>query len=239
MDNQDSTAADVALAAQPGLFGEAPDFTPSRAARVASTAPAGKPRLQRADGAQAAFRTVRLDDWLPEDHPARLVWAFVEPLDVDPLLDPIRATEHRPGQPHIDPRLLLALWLLATIEGVGSARRLAQRADKHLAYLWLLGGVTVNYHTLSTFRVAHGAFLDQLLTDSLASLLAEGRITLQRTAQDGMRVRANAGTSSFRSRERLLQFQAEAGEHVRELKGGTASGSHKSFENSRFASRTF
>lgn len=217
MEKHIPSSTDVSLATQPVLFGEPQDCTPS-AAPAAPKPAAGKPRLQRANREQPEFCTLRLDEWLPEDHVARVVWDFVEHLDIDPLLAQIRATEHRAGQPHIDPRLLLAVWLLATIEGIGSARRLNKQCERDLAYLWLLGGVTVNYHTLSTFRVAQGEFLDKVLTDSLASLLAEGLITLERTAQDGMRVRASAGTSSFRSRERLQQFQAEASAHVRELK---------------------
>ena len=217
MDKQHTTTDDSPTA-QPVLFGEAAGFTPASAAQAAPAPAAGKPRLQRADRAQAEFRTVLLDEWLPEDHLARVVWNFVEHLDIGPLLAQVRATEHRAGQPHIDPRLLLAVWLLATIEGIGSARRLDKLCAYHLAYLWLLGGVTVNYHTLSDFRVGHGDFLDKVLTDSVASLLAEKLITLQRTAQDGMRVRASAGTSSFRSRQRLQQFQDEARDHVRELK---------------------
>lgn len=222
MDKQHQTPTDVSPTPlpQPVLFGDPADFAPPGDTDTHATPPppAGKPRLQRADREQAEFRTVRLDDWLPEDHQARIVWDFVERLEVTPLLAKVRATEHRAGQPHIDPRLLLAVWLLATIEGIGSARRLDKMCQFHLGYLWLLGGVTVNYHTLSDFRVAHVDFLDKVMTDSLASLLAEGLITLNRTAQDGMRVRASAGTSSFRSRERLEQFQAEASAQVQALK---------------------
>ena len=218
MDKQAQTSTAAVMTDQPVLFGEAADFAAAKAAQTTSLPPGGQPRLQRANRAQAEFRTVLLEEWLPQDHLARVVWNFVEQVDISPLLAKVRATEHRAGQPHIDPRLLLAVWLLATVEGVGSARRLAKLCDYHLAYLWLLGGVTVNYHTLSDFRVAHGDFLDKLLSDSLAALLAEGLVTLQRTAQDGMRVRASAGSSSFRSRERLQQFQDEARAHVETLK---------------------
>jgi len=216
MDQHRTTSSDTSP--QPVLFSEAADGTGADAAQAAPSLPAGKPPLQRADRAQAEFHMVPLDAWLPEDHVARVVWDFVEHLDLSALLDKIRATEHRAGQPHIDPRLLLAVWLLATIEGLGSSRRLDKLCEHHLAYLWLLGGVSVNYHTLSDFRVGHGDSLDKVLSDSLASLLAEGLIPLKRTAQDGMRVRASAGTASLRSRARLPEFQDEARQHVRALK---------------------
>ncbi len=96
----------------------------------------------------------------------------------------------------------------ATIDGIGSARELDRRCSEHFASLWLCGGVGVNDHTLSDFRMAHGEFLEGLLVQSVTTLLHEGLIELNRVAQDGMRVRASAGSSSFRreaSRERCLQ----------------------------------
>jgi transposase len=104
------------------------------------------------------------------------------------------------------------VWLYATLEGVTSGRELAELCEAHLAYQWLLGGVSVNYHTLTDFRTMHEAVLDQLLSQSVAALLREGVVTLDRTAQDGLRLRASARTSSFHRQptlEACLQ-QAEA-----------------------------
>jgi hypothetical protein len=86
-----------------------------------------------------------------------------------------------------------------------------------VAYRWICGGVKANYHTLSDFRTAHPALLDELLTQSVATLMHEGLVTLDRVAQDGMRVRASAGASSFRRRKTLQQCQAEAQQQVEAL----------------------
>jgi len=151
-----------------------------------------------------------LEDLLPEEHQARLVWQYVAGLDMRPLYALIRAVEGRAGRNPIDPKILMTLWLYATLSGVGSARQLAQLCEAHVAYQWICGGVSVNHHTLSDFRTAHVEFLDQLLTDSVAALLHQDLVTLQRVAQDGMRVRASAGTSSFRRRKTLEECQDEA-----------------------------
>jgi transposase len=161
---------------------------------------------------------VDLDGLLPADHRARLVWEFVEGLDLSPLYTAIRAVDGGAGRPAIDPAILTALWLYATLEGVGSARALDRLCDQHEAYRWIAGGVSVNYHTLADFRVAHTDVLDRLLTRSVATLLAEGLVTLTRVAQDGVRVRANAGAASFRRRDRLQQLLGEAEAHVRALR---------------------
>jgi transposase len=178
----------------------------------------GAPRVQRPDRAQLELRSVDLDGLLPADHRARLVWAFVEGLDLEPLYGRIRATEGAPGRPPIDPAILTALWLYATLEAVGSARALDRLCAEHDAYRWLCGGVGVNYHTLADFRVAHGELFDRLLTESVAALVAEGHVTLARVAQDGARVRAAAGSSSFRRRDALGRALAAAEAQVAALR---------------------
>lgn len=176
------------------------------------------PRLQRPNRAQVELRPVDLEGLLPAEHRARLVWEFVEGLDLAPLYAGIKAVEGHAGRPPIDPAILMALWLYATVEGVGSARAVARLCDEHDAYRWLCGGVAVNYHTLADFRVQHGAYLDGVLTTTVATLMAEGLVTLIRVAQDGVRVRANAGAASFRRGRRLQACLAAAEAQVAALR---------------------
>jgi transposase len=180
--------------------------------------PRGRPRLRRAERQQVVMHVASLDSLLPEDHRARVVWEYVQGLDLGALYEPIRAVEGQAGRDATDPQILLALWLYATLDGVGSARELARLCEQHLAYQWLCGGVSVNYHTLSDFRTAHPAFLDELLTQSVATLLHEGLVTLQRVAVDGMRVRASAGAASFRRRATLEDCQTQARTQVETLR---------------------
>lgn len=178
----------------------------------------GKPRVERPNRQQVAMHLAALDDLLPPEHLARVIWSLVEQLDLSAFYARIQAIEGVAGHPAIDPGLLVALWLYATADGVGSARQLDRLTREHIAYQWLCGQVTVNYHTLADFRVAHERELDALLTQQVAGLMAAGLVTLERTAQDGVRVRASAGAGSFRRRERLEQFQAEAQTRVAQLK---------------------
>jgi transposase len=178
----------------------------------------GRPRLKRANRQQIRLVPMDLESSLPEDHAARLIWDFVEELDLSALYAQIRAVEGHPGQNAIDPKILMALWLYATLDGVGSARALDRLCNEHDAYRWLLGGVTVNYHTLADFRVDQGEALDRLLTEGVAALMAEGLVSLERTAQDGMRVRASAGGDSFHRRQTLEQCLREAEAQVQSLR---------------------
>jgi transposase len=175
------------------------------------------PRLRTAERRQVEWRPMSLEELVPDDHRVRLVWRFVEGLDLSELLGPIKSIEGGPGHPAADPRILLALWLFATIEGVASARQVARLCGEHIAYRWLCGGVGVNAKTLADFRVGHGAALDDLLIDSFAGLVTAGVASLDRVAQDGVRVRASAGASSFRRHSTLEDCREEAAQAVRGL----------------------
>ena len=158
----------------------------------------GRPRLRRAERGQVGLQAPSLDELVPAEHRVRLVWAFAEQLDLSCSYARIKAVEGHPGHPPADPWVRLALWLYATIDGVGSARELARLWAEHLAFQWLCGGVSVHHKTLADFRVGHGELLERLLVDGFAALLQAGVARLERVAQDGMRVRAAAGAASFR-----------------------------------------
>jgi len=167
---------------------------------------------------QMEFRASDLESLLPEGHRARLVWAYVERQDLKGFYAGIRAVEGGVGRSAIAPEILLALWLYATLDGVGSAREIARLSEAHDAYRWLCGGVQVNYHTVSDFRKDHGEALDELLSVSIASLMAAGVVKLKQVAQDGMRVRASAGAGSFRRKEKLEGYLEAARAEVARLK---------------------
>lgn len=182
--------------ARDGLFEDLPEQPgPERAA--------GRPRLREPERDQIELRAVDLDSLIGAEHPARVIWAYVEQLDLSALEEAVRAREHTPGQAPASPRLLLALWLYATSQGVGSARALARLCESHDTYRWLCGGVSVNYHGLSDFRSGQGALLDALLIENVATLSTAGVIDLDEVVQDGVRVRASAGSGSYRRRKKL------------------------------------
>ena len=94
---------------------------------------------------------IDLDSQIAPDHPALVVWAFVERLELAPLYNQIKARDEAAGRPTPDPKVLPAVWLHAALEGVGPARQLERLCLAHVAYRWLRGGVPVNYHGLRRF----------------------------------------------------------------------------------------
>src|SRR4051794_11500479 len=195
-----------------GLFASLPEQSaPERAG-------GGLPRLRLAERDQIVWRPVSLDGLLADDHRVRLVWRFVAGLDLTALHATFKAVDGRPGHPPADPRILLALWLYATVKGIGSAREVARLCAEHSAFQWLCGGVGMNAKTLADFRVDHGTVLERLLVDSFTALVRAGVASLDRLAQDGVRVRASAGAASFRRRSTLQDCRRDAEKVLADLR---------------------
>lgn len=192
-------------------------------------------RFIRADRQQTRWDFVDLEGLLPSEHRARIVVSFVEQLDLSSLYEAIKAREGEPGRPPPDPAVLMALWLYATIEGVGSARQLDRLARSDLAYRWIAGGVPLNYHGLADFRVAHVAVLDRLLTESVTALIEAGVISLSEIAIDGTKVKANAGRGSFKTAAKLDRIEAAVERRLAELKAETESDPEASSRRKRAA----
>jgi transposase len=178
----------------------------------------GGPRLRQPVRDQIELRAVDLDRLIGPEHPVRVIWDYVQDLDLRALEQSVRAREHTPGQAPVSPQLLLALWLYATSEGIGSARALARLCESHDAYRWLCGGVSVNYHGLADFRTADPDLLDRLLTENVATLSTAGVINLDEVVQDGVRVRASAGPASFRRSKTLHKELKKAQRRVTQLR---------------------
>ena len=178
----------------------------------------GSPRLLEPNRVQVELRASNLESLLPEDHRARLVWGYVVRQDLSKLIEAVKARGSHAGRAAIAPSILFALWLYATLDGVGSGREVTRLSQEHDAYRWICGGVSVNYHAVNDFRSGNAELMDELLTDNVATLAAAGAIRLERVAQDGMRVRADAGAASFRRQASLQEHLNEAGELVHTLK---------------------
>mgnify|MGYP000094200181 CR=1 FL=1 len=167
---------------------------------------------------QLRLMPLDLDRMVREGDPVRAVWEFVERVDLSDFYEKIRAVEGSPGRSAIDPKILMALWLFGTIEGIGSAREIARLCETDWRYQWICGGVTPGYHVLSDFRSLSEKEFDRILTNTVAVLMDKDLVTLERVAQDGMKVRASAGSGSFHTKGGLEECREIARQQVEDLK---------------------
>jgi transposase len=174
-------------------------------------------RLRCANRADVLRVPARLENLIAPDHPARQIWEMVQGLDLSEFYADIQVDDGTPGAPATDPLILVALWVYATSQGETCARAVAELCVNHLAYIWLCGGVSMNYHTVSDFRTQYGAALDQLMTQVVRRMRDAGLIEFDAHAQDGMRVRASAGAASFHREATLTQSLETAQAQVQVL----------------------
>jgi len=161
--------------------------------------------------------TLDVETLVGEEHPARLFWGFLERVDLSEFAAGVRSREGTAGRPGTDPRLLIAIWLYAYSRGIGSAREVSRQMEWEPGFRWLAALEVINHHTLSDFRVAHQAALERLFGEVLGLFEHEGWIRLERVMQDGTKIRAQCGASSFRGRESLERHLERAREHVRRV----------------------
>jgi transposase len=177
----------------------------------------GRKSIRFANRNQIEFKISYLDELLPQEHRARDVWEYVSQLDSTTFHDEIKVVEGSGGPRTADPKILLGLWLFGMLEGISSARHIARLCQEHHAYIWLCGGVTINYHSLSDFRTKnHDGFL-KLLQESIAIMWKSGVFAPDEVAQDGTRVKANAGFSQYRTEKTLDQYLEQAKEHIAKM----------------------
>ena len=177
-------------------------------------------RFNKAERYQHEYRDVCLDELISDNHQVRSLWAYVCSLDLSSFHAGFEAVEGKAGRRPVDPAILLTLWLYAIIEGISSGRQLARLCRRDAVLMWICGHVGVNYNLLNNFRVNHMEALQELMTQTLAVLHQQGLIDFKRVSQDGIRVRANAGTGSFRRKETLQEFLREAGDQVESTLAG-------------------
>src|SRR6266481_1498186 len=167
-----------------------------------------QPLIRPINRQQMSWRAVDVERLIGEDHRARAIWTLVGRLDLQQFYDDIESSAEQGGRPAFDPQLLISLWVYAYSEGIGSAREVARRCAFDPAFQWLTGLEEVNYHTLASFRVEKQQELDELFTQLLGVLSAEGLITLEQVMQDGTKIQALASTRSYQ-REATIREHLE------------------------------
>src|SRR5216684_8721435 len=143
------------------------------------------PRLVAIDRRQLILRTVDVEKLVEQEHCVRSIWELVGRLDLRLYYAQIAAVEGGAGREHTDPQLLISLWLYAYSRGISSARELARQCEYEPGCQWLCGVQPVSHRTLSGFRSDNQAALNDLFTQVLGMLSAEGLITLETRSDAG------------------------------------------------------
>lgn len=159
------------------------------------------PRFLSDNRAQTFFVNGSLDDLLPENSVARVLWAALEQLDFG-AFDVLYKNDET-GRPAIEPRCLVAVWILALLRGGMPSLELELQCSKDLEFRWLLGDAPVKKSTLCAFRTAHLEALTDLAAQVLAGVSRAGLMPGKSMGVDGSIVQAAASCRAVRSRKQM------------------------------------
>ena len=171
-------------------------------AKGRASAPAGRARTFRPyDPTQQFLMPPSIDDWLPEDHPARFVAEAVdELLDLAPIYASYQSFD---GAPPYDPTMMLKLLLWGYSCGVTSSREMERRCGTDVAFRYLSANQAPDYRSIARFRRRHLGALEDLFVQVLACCAEAGLVKLGRVALDGTKLRASASRHKAMSYDRL------------------------------------
>src|SRR5207249_5223575 len=184
---------------------------------AAMTSKAAAKRFRPIDRSQITMRPLDVEKLVAQDLPVGASWAMVSKLDMSRLEAGVKVVEGGKGRSHSDPRLLTAIWIYGYSEGINSARELARMCAYEPALQWLTGLEEVNYHTLADFRVENKEAQEEIFTQVLGLLSAEGLTDLKRVMQDGNKIKAQASGNSFRRADTIREHLKLAQEQVQAM----------------------
>ena len=168
------------------------------------------PKLKPVDREQTMLAQIYIEELIGPDHKARAIWELVGRLDLSAFAVALKTREGGVGRAAWNPRLLVSIWVYAYSEGIGSAREIERVMQWEPGLQWLSALEKINHHSLSDFRMQQRKALDDVFTQILGMLQNTGLLSLERVMHDGTKIRAQAGSDTFRREKTLREHLAEA-----------------------------
>jgi transposase len=120
--------------------------------------------VEGTDRGQATLFPERLDDWIDENNPVRVIDVFVDELDLAGLGFEGVAPEVT-GRPSYHPSVLLKLYIYGYLNRVQSSRRLEREAARNVEVMWLTGRLVPDHKTIADFRKDNGGAIRKVCTE--------------------------------------------------------------------------
>lgn len=179
------------------------------------TPPAVDKRFAAYDPHAVTLMPEALDDWLPDNHLARLVADLVDTeLDLSDFYTSYTATK---GRPPYDPRMMVKILIYGYCTGVRSSRKLEVACTDMVTFRWLAAGAAPDFRAFSRFRRRHLHALAGVFTQVLSLCRAAGMVSLGTIALDGTKVNANASRRKAMSYNRLVAAEEQLAGKVADL----------------------
>ncbi|MCP4208549.1 MAG: IS1182 family transposase [Shimia sp.] len=145
--------------------------------------------IEGTDRGQVTLFPDRLEDWIDENNPVRVIDAFVDALDLKDLGFE-RATAAETGRPGYHPGVLLKLYVYGYLNRVQSSRRLEREAGRNVEVMWLTGRLAPDHKTIADFRKDNGAAIGKVCSQFVELCRRIGLLSVASVAIDGSKFKA-------------------------------------------------
>lgn len=152
-----------------------------------------------------------LDDLIAADDPVRFLRELLPTLDLSAFHARYQGER---GRPPYDPEMMLGLLLYGHMRRIRSSRRLAEACRRDVAFIYLAGRSTPDFHTIAEFRKRFTEETRGLFVQVLKLCQAAGLVRLGHVSLDGTKVRANASKHKAMTYGRMLSREKALEEEV-------------------------
>jgi transposase len=145
--------------------------------------------IDEADRNQGTLLPERVEEYVSEENPVRVIDAFISELDLSKL--GFAGTEPKAtGRPGYHPSTMLKIYLYGYLNRIQSSRRLEQEARRNLELMWLVGRLAPDFKTLADFRADNAAAIKNVCREFIVLCRQWGLLTETTVAIDGSKFKA-------------------------------------------------
>ncbi len=176
--------------------------------------------IEGADRSQVTLFPDRLEDWIGEDNPVRVIDAFVDGLELQELCFE-RARPAETGRPGYHPEVLLKLYVYGYLNRVQSSRRLEREAGRNVEVMWLTGRLVPDHKTIADFRKDNGPAISKVCSQFVELCRRIGLLSVASVAIDGSKFKAvNNRDKNFtkaKMARRMKQIEESVARYLHQL----------------------
>lgn len=172
------------------------------------------------DRSQSTLFPERLDDYIAEDNPVRVIDVFVDELDLKGLGFEGMQPEVT-GRPAYHPASLLKVYIYGYLNRIQSSRRLERETQRNVELIWLTGRLMPDFKTIADFRKDNGKAIRSVCREFIVlcrnlKLFSEATVAI-----DGSKFKAvNNRDKNFTERKlkaRMQQLEESIARYMTEL----------------------
>ena len=153
---------------------------------------------------QGSLLPDRLDDYVAEDHPVRVIDAFIDHLDLV-TLGFSKATPKATGRKPYNPADLLKLYVYGYLNQVRSSRRLEKECHRNLEVIWLMKRLSPDFKTIADFRKQNAKAIKGACQAFIQFCRQADLLTGRLVAIDGSKFKAAGSKDRALTRKRLRE----------------------------------